>query len=54
MISNFVIGDKCPLSNRDMTIDQITIKTPNPKGRLFLKIDMHIELYFGGESKISR
>jgi hypothetical protein len=43
-----------PINNRDMTMDQITIKTPDPKGRLFLKIDMHIELFFEGESKISR
>jgi hypothetical protein len=35
-----------------MTMDKITIKTPNPKGRLFLKNHMHIELFFGGESKI--
>jgi hypothetical protein len=37
-----------------MTMDQTTIKTPNPKGRLFLKNDMNIELFFGGESKIKQ
>jgi hypothetical protein len=37
-----------------MAMDQITIKTPNPKGRLFLKNDMHIALFFGAESKIKQ
>jgi hypothetical protein len=25
---------------QEVTMDQISIKTPNPKGRLFLKIDL--------------
>jgi hypothetical protein len=28
-------------------MDQITIKTPNPKGRLFLKIDLERDLAAG-------
>ncbi len=35
------------MSNFIAAIDQITIKTPNPKGRLFLKIDLERDLAAG-------
>jgi hypothetical protein len=42
-----VVGDSCFLlvvRSWLLTTDQITIKTPNPKGRLFLKINMERDL----------
>jgi hypothetical protein len=35
-------GGGCMLRRiREETMDQITVKTPNPKGSLFLKIDLY-------------
>ncbi len=47
-------GGTAPLSSRVLTMDHITIETPNSEGSLFFTIYMQLDLIFGGESKIKQ